>query len=276
MSYANGTQFYNLPQTVGTDKRDWFDTNTAFAAIDAALHVAASGQAADAEAIATINGKLLDDEAAITSLQGSVSTHATQIATLANSVNQLNTEVADVRSDAEDMITAYNEGAASTSTRVYAVGDYFIYNDVLYKATQVISIGDTIVPNTNCTATNVMTEVDQINTEVDQINEALTTGTISSIVVSTIDSWIDTNIHIDFNGLYTIEYMANSNVIYQQIIMGATLQGSSAASAISLLGYHTQVDNVLVCENSDNELQLYVSTEVGAGALYVQKILEVH
>jgi ABC-type glycerol-3-phosphate transport system substrate-binding protein len=55
MSYANGTQFYNLPQTVGTDKRDWFDTNAAFAAIDAALHAAATGQAADAEAIAAIN-----------------------------------------------------------------------------------------------------------------------------------------------------------------------------------------------------------------------------
>lgn len=173
MSYANGTQFYNLPQTVGTDKRDWFDTNQAFAAVDAALHAAASGQAADAEAIATINGKLLDDESAITSLQGSVSTHASQITTLANSVNQLNTEVADVRADAEDMICAYNEGAAAASTRAYEVGDYFIYNDVLYKATLAIDIGDTIVPNTNCEASNVTSEIIVINEDIDDIKSDL-------------------------------------------------------------------------------------------------------
>lgn len=181
MSYANGTQFYNLPQTVGTDKRDWFDTNAAFAAVDAALHAAYVGQATDAEAIATINGKLLDDEAAITSLQGSVSTHSSQITTLANSVNQLNTDVADVRSDSEDMISAYNEGAAATSTRSYSIGDYFIYNDVLYIATAAIAIGDTIIPNTNCRATNVTTEVSTLNTAVSGLGDILTSKSFNTV-----------------------------------------------------------------------------------------------
>lgn len=40
MSYARGTTNYNLPQTQGTDKRDWADTNTAFAAIDTAIKTA--------------------------------------------------------------------------------------------------------------------------------------------------------------------------------------------------------------------------------------------
>ena len=43
MSYAHGTSHYNLPQTVGTDKRDWFDTNQAFANVDADLYAAKTG-----------------------------------------------------------------------------------------------------------------------------------------------------------------------------------------------------------------------------------------
>lgn len=165
MSYANGTQFYNLPQTVGTDKRDWFDTNSAFAAIDAALHAAATGQASDAEAIAIINGKLATDEADIAALQTKGNTHDSQIAALQTTVNTQANQISDVRQDAEDMITANNEGAAATSTRAYAIGDYFIYNDVLYKATAAIAVGDTIVPNTNCEATNVDTELTQVNND---------------------------------------------------------------------------------------------------------------
>lgn len=169
MSYANGTQFYNLPQTVGTDKRDWFDTNSAFAAIDAALHSAVTGQATDAEAISTINGKLADDEADIAALQTKTTTHDSQIAALQTTVTTQASQIQDVRQDAEDMITANNEGAAATSTRAYAIGDYFIYNDVLYKATAAIAIGDTIVPNTNCEATNVDTELTQLNSDLSEL-----------------------------------------------------------------------------------------------------------
>ena len=165
MSYANGTTFYNLPQTVGTDKRDWFDTNQAFADIDAALHAAATGQAADAVAISTLQTGLASANTDIAALQATTSTHTSQIATISNATSQNTSDIGDLRSDAEDMITAYNEGAAATSTRDYAIGDYFIYNDVLYKATAAIAIGDTIVPNTNCTATNVTTEISELNSD---------------------------------------------------------------------------------------------------------------
>ena len=182
MSYANGTQFYNLPQTIGTDKRDWFDTNEPFAAIDAALHAAATGQAADAEAIATINASLATDEAAIAALQTASSTQDASISALQTAVSGQAAQIADVRQDAEDMISAYNEGAAETSTHTYSIGDYFIYNDVLYKATAAIAIGDTIVPNTNCQATNVTTEINEINNDlvVTKIATSPSTGTLSA------------------------------------------------------------------------------------------------
>lgn len=188
MSYANGTEHYNLPQTVGTDKRDWFDTNSAFAAIDAALYAAATGQAADAEAISTINGQITTIQGNITSLQGTVGNHTTQIGALQTSVSGLTNTVADVRQDAEDMISAYNEGAAETSTHAYVIGDYFIYNDVLYKATASIAIGDTIVPNTNCQATNVTTEIKAVEASIpaDKVGDLadLTTTDKSSAVAA--------------------------------------------------------------------------------------------
>lgn len=173
MSYANGTQFYNLPQTVGTDKRDWFDTNGAFAAVDAALHAAATGQAADAEAIATINTSLASAESDIAALQTASTSQASDISALQATVATQGTAITDVRQDAEDMISAFNEGAASVSTHAYAIGDYFIYNDVLYKATAAIAIGDTIVPNTNCSATNVTSEIKVINADIDDVKSDL-------------------------------------------------------------------------------------------------------
>ena len=53
-----------------------------------------------------------------------------------------------------------SEEASATSAHAYAVGDHFIYNGTLYRATAAIAIGDTITPDTNCVATNVMTEVE--------------------------------------------------------------------------------------------------------------------
>ena len=214
MSYANGTQFYNLPQTVGTDKRDWFDTNSPFAAIDAALHAAVVGQASDAEAIATINSKLATDEADIAALQTKGNTHDSQIAALQTTVNTQASQIQDVRQDAEDMITANNEGAAATSTRAYAIGDYFIYNDVLYKATAAIAVGDTIVPNTNCEATNVDTELTQVNNDLAEMQNYKTIRQVTGDSNTTLGQLCDKLFGSDvLNHKYKlITYNANTNV----------------------------------------------------------------
>lgn len=49
--------------------------------------------------------------------------------------------------------------ASSTSAHAYSVDDYLMLNDQLYKVTQSISIGDTITPGTNVTATSVTDEL---------------------------------------------------------------------------------------------------------------------
>lgn len=161
MSYATGTTHYNLPQTVGSDKRDWTDTNQAFSDLDTAVYGAAQGAEAATSAIQTINseldviaGKQATDEENITTLNGKVST-------LESTTSTLGAEVLDVRQDLQDNIESKHE-ASATSTHAYAIGDTFYYNDILYKATAAIAIGDTIVPTVNCMGITVMSQVSAI------------------------------------------------------------------------------------------------------------------
>lgn len=158
MSYANGTTHYNLPQTVGTDKRDWSDTNQAFNDLDAAVYGAVQDVATAGLDIDSLETRMDTAEGNIATNAGDISALDTRLTTAEGAITQHASDIADVRSDCEDMICAYNE-ATATSTHAYVVGDYFIYNNVLYRATSAISIGDTIVPDTNCTTTNVTTEI---------------------------------------------------------------------------------------------------------------------
>ncbi len=158
MSYANGTLNYNLPQTVGTDKRDWSDTNQAFSDVDAALKAASDAASQAAEDITSLTTRVGTAEDDILALKGEDISLDGRLDTAEGAISTLQLQVPDVRADLEDMISAFNE-ATATSTHEYPAGDYFIYNNVLYQATTSIGIGDTIVPNTNCRATNITTEL---------------------------------------------------------------------------------------------------------------------
>lgn len=165
MSYANGTTHYNLPQTVGTDKRDWFDTNQAFLDLDADLYSAKQTADTTSEGLASTNTALGNLTTRVTTAEGDIDTLESNLNTTnenvgvnATAIARLNTTVSDNKQDLEDMITAYEEETA-TATQLHNVGDYFRYNNVLYITTVTIRIGDTIVPDVNCSSTNVMTRV---------------------------------------------------------------------------------------------------------------------
>lgn len=184
MSYANGTTHYNLPQTVGTDKRDWFDTNQAFADIDEALYGAVQESASTATALTALTTRVGAVESDVATIQTSQSTDEANIAALQTLVNQHTTEIADVKADALDMICAIDEGTAQVASIAVNEGKYFRYNDVLYMATTDIAVGDTIVPNTNCRATNVATELESIDVvDLTPRVEALESGKSNLITV---------------------------------------------------------------------------------------------
>ena len=248
MSYANGTTHYNLPQTVGTDKRDWFDTNAAFAAVDAALYAAATGQASDAEAITALQQTVAGQATDIAGLGTLTGQHTSQIAALNTTVNNLGTEVADVRQDAEDMITANNEGAAATSTRAYAIGDYFIYNDVLYKATSDIAIGDTIVPNTNCVATNVDTELTQVNDDLSNFVE-ISNLTFNTQIAGT-------------NYMSRMARIGNLVIVQAQFALRAVSTADDIIYTLPTNGHFTPVSRrEITCMSVNNITQMRVNTD---------------
>lgn len=159
MSYANGTTHYNLPQTVGTDKRDWIDTNEAFASVDAALYTASETASGAASDIVTLGGRVTDLETASGTQAQDIVDIKADILSQGGAITRLDGKIDGVKADALDMICAVDEGTAQVATVAVTEGQYFRYNDVLYIATDDIAIGDTIVPNTNCKATNVATEL---------------------------------------------------------------------------------------------------------------------
>lgn len=165
MSYQNGTPHYNLPQTIGTDKRDWFDTNEAFAELDSAVYsanntaqTASEGLAQTNENVGALETRVETAEGNIGTLQRDLDTAEENIGINATAISGLQITVADNKQDLEDMITAYEEETATASAS-HNVGDYFRYNNVLYITTITIRVGDTIVPDVNCRSTNVMTRV---------------------------------------------------------------------------------------------------------------------
>ena len=134
MSYEHGTQHYNLPQTQGSDTRDWFDTNEAFTDIDAAIWAAketaeaASGDLTQVEAdIVNLQGKDVELEADITDLKG-------RTETLERSASRTAERVEEVNQDLKDGICAVEE-ASATAAYQHLTGTFFWYNDTLYKQT---------------------------------------------------------------------------------------------------------------------------------------------
>lgn len=94
MSYRVGTTHYNLPQTESTDKRDWSDTNQAFADLDAAVYEAGSdaGLALTAAQTAqtSADGAVVDAAAAVTTANAASASasSASELATLARTEAQ--------------------------------------------------------------------------------------------------------------------------------------------------------------------------------------------
>ena len=128
MSFANGTTHFGLPQTVGTDKRDWFDTNEPFRAIDEALYSAKTTADQGAEDISALNTRVGTVEGDVTSLTTRVGTAEGDISALQGGQTTLGNNIADVKADLSDAICAIKE-ADATADYAHAVDSYFWYND---------------------------------------------------------------------------------------------------------------------------------------------------
>lgn len=244
MSYENGTQYYNLPQTQGTDKRDWFDTNEAFRNVDTDLHTAMQNSETTQQSLEVTNqkvtlveGRVQVAEENVATLQGDLATTNENVATNSGAIASLQTAVTNNKQDLEDMITAYEE-ATATASASHNVGDYFRYNDVLYITTITIRVGDTIVPDVNCRSTNVMTRVRALENQgggqsplaSSVLYDNATSGLKATNVQSAIDE-IDGTLDIVSQGVQT-----NSTHIGDLTALLTTAKGNLVGAINELVG----------------------------------------
>ena len=158
MSYEHGTTHYNLPQTVGSDTRDWFDTNEAFADIDAAIYSAGQTAETAKSDLTTVKQDIIDLQQADTAMTNRVDGIESRTGASEQAIGRLEGELSDDFQDLKDSICSIEEPSA-TAIYQHLKDTFFWYNDTLYKAIVNISIGQQIVPDTNCTTTNITTEL---------------------------------------------------------------------------------------------------------------------
>lgn len=173
MGYTYETTHYGVPLPIGSDKTTPMDYNTSAQEVDTVLFEAKTDSISALQKANQLQQDLSTTNDNVTSVTGRVTTLEGTVTTQGGAILQNTQNIADVRADALDMIEAKDEGTAQVASVAVAIGEYFRYNDVLYIATQTIAVGDTIVPNINCRATNVGTELNQLNTSLVAINTRL-------------------------------------------------------------------------------------------------------
>lgn len=164
MAYTNETTHFGFPLPLGTDLTVPMDYNESLEEADTALYEAQTNAAG---AVGTAGNALTVANEAKSEAQSATSAAASATATAqaaATAANEAVAAVAEAKDDALDMICAVVEDTATAQYKHEPTKDglnyYFRYNDILYKTTAVINVGETIVPNTNCAATNVATELE--------------------------------------------------------------------------------------------------------------------
>lgn len=113
MASTNHTQYYNLPQYIGTDKPTYLvDFNQAMASIDAGIHAAKSKADNNENNITTLTGT-------VGGLSTTVGQHTTSIGNLDTAVSGLSTAVGNITNlnttDKTSVVNAVNEVNAKAS-----------------------------------------------------------------------------------------------------------------------------------------------------------------
>ena len=126
MSHTNSTTNYSLPQFLTTDKPAWLtDVNNAYLAIDTAMK-------ANADAASAADTKATD--------AGTAATGADTKATTA-------------KAEADGALASLSDQFSNSSA--YAVGDYVIYNNLLYKCTTAVTTPGDWTGSLNWTRTTI-------------------------------------------------------------------------------------------------------------------------
>ena len=162
MSYANGTPFLNLAQTIGTDHRDWFDENEAKLDLDTKMKTLWDGAADTAAILSALQESVGTLQTDVTTLQGTVSGHTSSITTINESLvlintalNALNTQVTN-KFDSAGIADPYD---ATHGT--YDIGDVVTYNGQRYVCSTAVTAAEPFDVS-KWSAKDIQSEFDEI------------------------------------------------------------------------------------------------------------------
>lgn len=154
MSYTNSTTHYGIPLPTETDLVNGLDWNTSSELIDSAIYEASEAAGTASRDITAIKSTIANLQDADVHFQQDLNEATGRIATLEQNATKDEEDIQDIA----DMITDKVVTQAQSDVHV-DVGEWFRYNGVLYVCTTEINIDDTIIPNTNCRATNIEDEM---------------------------------------------------------------------------------------------------------------------
>jgi hypothetical protein len=187
MAHTNATANYELSQFLGTDKPAWLvDYNGDMQKIDAALKANADAEAASAENIQELQDAIGAEglTGRITNIENDIGDIKTEIGSvsLPTTAQSLTGAISELKGVNDDQNTAIGQNATNIaqvggavegvsqlaytianvydSSATYAVGDYAIYQNTLYKCTTAINVGEVFDP-AKWTSVKVMSEVGQ-------------------------------------------------------------------------------------------------------------------
>lgn len=154
MSYSGQTTHYGIPLPTSSDLVNLLDWNQSSEDIDTALYGAAQAAESAGTEIVGIKATLVQLANADVQFQSDLNAIDGRVTSLEQTSGNIEEDVEDIA----DMITAKEVPTAQSNQRIL-VDEWFRYNGVLYVCTVQIEIGDTIVPNVNCRATNIESEM---------------------------------------------------------------------------------------------------------------------
>ena len=178
MSYANGTPFLNLAQTIGTDHRDWFDENEAKLDLDTKMKTLWDGAADTATILSTLQENVGELQTDVTTLEGVVSGHTSTITTINESLvlintalNALNTQVTN-KFDSAGIADPYD---ATHGT--YDIGDVVTYNGQRYVCSTAVTAAEPFDVS-KWTAEDVQTVLEKVEGDLYDVPEWSQNGDI--------------------------------------------------------------------------------------------------
>ncbi|MBO7715044.1 MAG: hypothetical protein J6S85_15860 [Methanobrevibacter sp.] len=176
MSYQNGTPFLNLPQTVGSDHRDWIDTNAAFLDLDTKMKTLWDGSSSTETILTALQESVATLSTDVATLSGIVSGHTSTIATINESLVLINTALNALNTQVVGKFDSVGIADPYDATHgIYAVGDVVTYNGQRYVCITAVTAAEPFDVS-KWRAEDVQTVIDEINADLTANNKHFAAG----------------------------------------------------------------------------------------------------